>query len=85
MKISGHALKRSKQRGIPKDYIDIILQYGTHVRKPGHALEIKIQKRDKTQIIKNLKRLVNTIDKCAKKAVLVDSDTGDIITVYNTY
>ena len=84
MKISNHALIRSKQRGIPKDYIDMIMQYGTPIKKPGQTLEIKIQKRDKNQIIKHLKRLLNSIDKCSNKAVLVDSNTSTVITVYNT-
>ena len=42
MKTSKHASERLQQRGIPKDYIDIILEHGTSIRKPGNALEYRL-------------------------------------------
>ena len=83
MRISNHASIRSQQRGIPKDYIDLILRYGTPVRRQGDTLEYRLYKKDKERIIKHLKQLIQSIDKCTGKAVLVDSDVEGIITVYN--
>ncbi len=83
MKISRHAAIRSQQRGIPKDYIDIIVKYGTPVRRQGDTLEYRLHKRDKARIIGHLKQLIQSIDKCGNKAVLVDSRLKEIVSVYN--
>jgi len=83
MKISHHAHKRSQQRGIPKDYIEIILRYGTPVRRQGDTLEYRLHKKDKDRIVSHLKQLIQSIDKCTNKAVLVDSNLEEIVTVYN--
>jgi hypothetical protein len=83
MKVSSHATKRSQQRGIPKDYIDLILEYGTPVRRQGDALEYRLHKKDRDRLVKHLKHLINSVDRCSNKAVLVDSDMQEIVTVYN--
>ena len=83
MKISNHANIRSQQRGIPKDYIDIILKYGTPVRRQGDTLEYRLHKKDKERTTNHLKQLIQSIDKCTANAVLVDSDMEEIVTVYN--
>ncbi|MBW1689896.1 MAG: hypothetical protein DRG87_02745 [Deltaproteobacteria bacterium] len=83
MKVSNHANKRSQQRGIPKDYIDLILEYGTPVRRQGDTLEYRLHKKDRDRLVKHLKQLINSIDRCTNKAVLVDSDMKEIVTVYN--
>jgi hypothetical protein len=83
MKTSKHASERLQQRGIPKDYIDLILQYGTSIRKPGNALEYRLHKKDKDRIVKQYKHLIQLLDKCTTKAVVVDSNMNEIVTVYN--
>jgi hypothetical protein len=83
MKTSKHASERLQQRGIPKDYIDMILKHGTSIRKPGHALEYRLYKKDKDRIVKHYKHLIHLLDKCTTKAVVVDSDMEEIVTVYN--
>lgn len=85
MKMSRHAIVRSKQRGIPSDLIDIILQFGTPVKRPGNVLEIQINKKDKNKIIKRLKWLIHSVEKCANKAILADISLKEIVTVYNKY
>jgi len=59
------------------------LKYGTPVRRQGDTLEYRLHKKDKERIIKHLKQLIQSIDKCTGKAVLVDSDMEEIVTVYN--
>jgi hypothetical protein len=84
MQLSKHAKTRSQQREIPKDYIEMIMEYGTPTRKPGNALEYKLHKKNRDRVISHLKHLIAVVDKCTKKAVLVDADSDcDIITVYN--
>jgi len=84
MQISRHASIRQQQRAIPENYIDLILQYGTPQKKPGEALEYRILEKEKNLIIGHLKQLIQKLDKCAKKAILVNANTQEIITVYNS-
>ena len=83
MQMSMHALKRLKQRGFQEEYIDIIVNNGTSVKKPGKALEFRLRKRDKDRLVQELKRTIQFLDKCTNKAVLVDEDAKSIISVYN--
>ena len=81
MDILKHAIIRCQQRGIPKNYIDLIIRFGTPLCKPGGAIEYRINKKDKNQIISHLKNLINRLDKIGNKAVLVIDN--QIITVYH--
>jgi hypothetical protein len=83
MQISKHACMRQQQRAIPESLIDLILHYGTPVAKPGKALEYRLYNKERIQIIRGAKQLIQKLDKCAKKGVLVNADTQDVITVYN--
>jgi len=83
MKRTRHAITRSQQRGIKNNHVDLILQHGTPIRRPGNVMEYRLHKKDKMKIIENLKRDIQNMDKCTSKAVLVDNNTREIITVYN--
>ena len=83
MELSKHAIRRSQQRGIPRNYADIIVEFGTAKRKPGNVFEYRLPKRKVDQIIKQFKNFIQSLDKCTGKGVLVDSSAGEIITVYN--
>ena len=83
MNLSAHASIRCQQRAIPKDYIELIMEYGTPTRRPGNAFEYKIHNKNKNEMIKDLKQLIHLVEKCAKKAVLVDANQDTVITVYN--
>jgi len=82
MKISKHAKIRSQQRGIPENFIDLILAHGSHTRKPGNAFEYRVNPKDKNRIISILKHLIHEVEKLPQKAVLVSND-GEVITVYH--
>lgn len=81
MDISRHATARSQQRGIPKDLVDLIMQFGIPQRKPGGALEYSVHKKDRNRMMIHLKHLINRLDKISNKAVLVIND--QVITVYH--
>lgn len=83
MQFTKHAAVRCQQRGIPEHYIDIIMAYGTPTRKPGNALEYKLDRKTRDRIIRDLKHLMILVDKCTRAAVLVDGDHDQIITVYH--
>ena len=82
MKISKHAKKRIQQRGIPENSIELILEYGSPIRKPSDAYEYKVHKKEKNRIISNLKHLINIVETLPQKAVLVSNDC-EVITVYH--
>jgi hypothetical protein len=80
--LTHHARARSTQRGINSEVIGFILAHGSQERKPGGAMEIRINKRVKTRMVADLKRRLRVIERAAGKAVLM-ADDGVIITVYN--
>jgi hypothetical protein len=82
MNLSKHAIARSKQRGINCDLIELILEQGSEERRPGGAVEVRINKRDRTRMVADLKRRIRMIERAAGKAILMAND-GKIITVYN--
>jgi len=81
MNISKHAVVRSQQRGIPKDDIDLIMQFGKPQYKPGGAIEYSVTNKDRNRMTIHLKHLINNLDKIANKAVLVIEN--QVITVYH--
>jgi len=84
MKTSKHAEVRSQQRGISRDQIDLIISHGRKFMKPGGALEYRLLKRDKNQIISMLKEQINMVEKSVGKGVLVSNDNNEVImTVYH--
>ncbi len=84
MDLTKHALVRQQQRCVPLSTIELILEYGTPLKKPGKAFEYRILKRDKRELISDPIQNRQVIDKIMGKRVLVSSE-GVIITVYNTY
>jgi hypothetical protein len=81
MDISRHAIARIQQRGIPKDLVDLIMEFGTPQLKPGGAIEYSVRKKDKNRMIGHLKHLINRLDKIANKGVLIIDD--HVITTYH--
>ena len=76
MKISQNAAKRLRQRGFKDDYVDLIVNHGTPHEKDGNVVEYRLDKKD-------ISRIMQSLDKCKKKAVLVDASASEIITGYN--
>jgi hypothetical protein len=76
MRMSRHAETRCQQRGIPFDSIPIIMTFGTPTQKSGNATEYQMLEKD-------VKWLVQRLDKLVGKTVIVgDDDT--VITTYTT-
>jgi hypothetical protein len=74
MELTGHASKRSRQRGFQEDDIALIVHFGTPVTRPGNAVEFQMTRKD-------IKQIIQTLDRISNKAVLVSQER--IITVYN--
>ncbi|MFH1069835.1 MAG: hypothetical protein V1794_09490 [Candidatus Glassbacteria bacterium] len=79
---SSHACKRISQRGITTEIAELIVLYGTPRPKPGGVDEYTISKEKKNQIIRKAKNLIQNLDKVSGKAVLVSSNSNEVITAY---
>ena len=83
MQKTKHAVIRSQQRGIQQKMIDVILTYGTTIRRPGGAWEYRITKQKKNEIIASLKHEIRAIEKSIGRVVLTTDDQKSILTVYH--
>lgn len=74
MERTGHANKRSRQRGFQEGDIELIMNFGTPITRPGNAVEFQMRR-------KNIKHIVQALDRISHKAVLINQER--VITVYN--
>ena len=81
MNLSKHAQKRCQQRGIPEKNLELILKYGTPSPRRDGALKVMITKSDKQNMIADLKKRIQKLDKLEGRAVILSTD-GKIITTY---
>ncbi|MGA7492151.1 MAG: hypothetical protein WB930_18030 [Syntrophobacteraceae bacterium] len=84
MQLTQHATIRSKQRGISTECINMIIDFGTSEKRKGGAIEYRLKKGDKSNLLKQLKHQIQLLDKIDGKAVLVSDDMKEVITVYRT-
>ena len=80
---SEHLNKRSQQRGINIDLIELIIQYGIKKSRPGGVKEYLITKKQRFKIINRLKNSINKIDQSNSIGVLIDEKDDTIITTYH--
>lgn len=81
MSITVHAKDRMRLRCITDDDVDLILEHGASIQRPGDATEMFISQHHLPALIKNYRKKVATLENIQNKAVLVAND-GTIITVY---
>ena len=74
MELTGHASKRSRQRGFQEGDVELIMNFGTPVSKPGNAIEFQMRRKD-------IKHIVQALDRINNKAVLINHEK--VVTVYN--
>ena len=84
IKKTKHGEARIQQRGIPQEVLDLIMEYGTDQRAHGNATKCYLNKRGLDERAHELKSELQLIDK-AKKVRYIESDGGEIITVYREY
>jgi len=76
MELSKHALVRQQQRGFQADDIDLIIVFGTCVKRPGNMVEYQMTQKRK-------KHFIQALDRITDKAVLLNGDEGKVVTIYN--
>jgi hypothetical protein len=81
MKISKHAIARTRQRGIKADLLDIIVSEGVKERLPGGAMGYFLRKSDKRRLMTEYKRKIQMLDH-VNEVQVVESVDGMILTVY---
>jgi len=84
MKLSKHAKIRSQQRGIHSKLINMIINHGKPERGAGGAHIYMLTRRDKNEIITQMKQNIKILEQAANVKVVV-SDNGEVITAYHHY
>ena len=82
MKLTNHAQKRCRQRGIPESVADLIVEYGEPKNAVGNAIKYEVSGSTINALQAQVKTLINQIDKLKNKVVMVSND-GTIITTYH--
>ena len=81
MRTSTHAKARMKQRGIATEDINLILEHGDAIPRPGSATEFFIAQDKASALSKGYRKIADALEKVRGKAVLLSAD-GTIITAY---
>lgn len=76
MNLSFHAQQRLQQRGLSTSDLDLVLMHGTETRD-GYYL----RRRDVRRAERELRKLINQLNRLSGKYVIVDGDT--VITTYH--
>ena len=79
--MTNHAESRSKQRGIPKKVLTLIMAYGIGRKARGDATKCYLNKRAIDERIHELKQEIQLIEKLKSVRYIVSND-GQVITAY---
>ena len=79
MQTTKHGRLRKQQRGFTDFIIEIIEQYGRYEKAPGGATKIVVGRKERQEIIGELKYILQLLDK-AKGTMIVAEDR--ILTIY---
>lgn len=77
---SNHADRRMRQRAIPADEVEFIMEEGTPFHAPGGATLLVVTRKDRRQAIEFYRRQIRRLEKTADKAVVLSGD-GLVLTV----
>ena len=80
MKLTKHGKMRMKQRGFSKFVLDIILNFGNCKDVPGGAMKIYLGNKECQNIVSELKRAIQVMDKARNGSIIIIKDK--IVTVY---
>jgi hypothetical protein len=80
MNISRHASIRQRQRGFSDFVMKIIFRYGKSVNAPGNVTRIFFSDKDYQQVVSELKKAIQLLDKAKGGQMIVSGD--QIFTVY---
>ena len=81
MKMTRHAVQRMNQRGINKNMLDMVMEFGT-----PHNGRYSLNKKEANQVIVRLQRMLNDLKRIADKGgitVVMENDT--YITAWNKF
>lgn len=84
MNLTTHAIKRCRQRKIPEYLLELALEIGISVRKPGGATAVSIDKKGIDTAIHEFKGMIQRLEKLKKQrvSIIIDELSETIITAY---
>lgn len=84
MIITAHAMKRCRQRGIPEYLLDIVMDMGAKMKKPGGAALMSVRKTEIDMAIHECKAIIQGLERVKRQniAIVVDENDETVITTY---
>ena len=80
LKLTKHAEERKRQRGFSKFSLDIIKRFGRYEKAPGNAEKIFFGNKEYQQVIGELKKAIQVMDKAKGGTIIFAGD--EILTMY---
>jgi hypothetical protein len=78
-----HAVSRLQQRGIPMKITEVIYEFGEAIEKPGGVQAYRLLDRTANELVQDLKRTINRIEKARHKILVIDDKSSSLITGYH--
>ena len=83
MKMSKHAQKRSQQRALPPEVLDIIMKHGRVSPAPGDACKLFFGNKEYSRAISDLKKMMTVLEHAKGGTIILGDDK--IVTVYKQH
>ncbi len=80
MEFTKHAQTRKQQRGFSDIAVEIIMECGKISDAPGGAYKLSFGKKEYTDAISKLKKMIKTLDRAKGGSLIVAN--GQVITIY---
>ena len=75
MKVTNHANKRMRQRGIKDDTLLLVYMFGEEVTSDSEVVKMQMTERKR-------RNLIQSLDKCRNKVIVADKNYKSLITTY---
>jgi len=75
MKITNHANKRMRQRGIKDDTLLLVSMFGEEVTSDSEIVKMQMTERKR-------RNLMQSLDKCRNKMIVIDKNFKTLVTAY---
>ena len=83
--LTKHAQKRMKQRGISKEMIELIYEYGREEHDRQGGVRVMITKKMITMLAKRMPRLKRSFEKVKGTYLVLSSGDGVVVTTGHLY
>ena len=80
MLLTNHAERRSQQRGISHEVMQVIMKYGRSSEAPGNTCKLFFGNKEYSSVVREFKKIMKTLERAKGGTIILGGDR--IITVY---